>query len=120
MVSEHPNDRRPVRRPSARPGPSTGLQALRWHRAWMCPTPRGSVGRVGALAAEVIEVSADHLILVLTFATVDDAQRVARDVGGPWMREHIVPRLAGDTERSVGRVIASARADASGVVAELG
>jgi len=31
-------------------------------------------------------------------------------VGGPWMREHIRPLLAGDTERSVGEVIASAEA----------
>jgi hypothetical protein len=62
----------------------------------------------GAIAAQVAKVDERHLILVLTFATEEDADRVARDVGGPWMREHIRPLLARDTERSVGEVIASA------------
>ena len=64
----------------------------------------------GGLAAHIVRVDDTHLILVLLFATPDDASRIARDVGGPWMREHIVPLLAQDTERSVGEVIASAEA----------
>jgi hypothetical protein len=64
----------------------------------------------GALAARVAKVDETHLILILEFAGAEDADRVARDVGGPWMREHIKPLLAGDTERSVGEVIASAEA----------
>jgi hypothetical protein len=62
----------------------------------------------GAIAALVAKVDPTHLILLLTFATAEDADRIAREVGGPWMREHIRPLLAGDTERSVGEVIASA------------
>ena len=62
----------------------------------------------GALAARLAKVNEKHLILILEFATADDADRVAREVGGPWMRENIRPLLAGDTERSVGEVIASA------------
>lgn len=62
----------------------------------------------GALAARVAKVDERHLILILDFASAKDADRVAREVGGPWMREHIVPLLASDTERSVGDVIASA------------
>jgi len=62
----------------------------------------------GAIAAQVAKVDETHLILLLTFATAEDADRIARDVGGPWMREHIRPLLARDTERSVGEVIASA------------
>jgi hypothetical protein len=62
----------------------------------------------GALAAHVAKVDERHLMLVLEFAGRDDAERIAREVGGPWMREHMVPLLAGDTERSVGEVIASA------------
>jgi len=62
----------------------------------------------GAIAAHVAKVDETHLILLLTFATADDADRIAREVGGPWMREHIRPLLARDTERSVGEVIASA------------
>jgi hypothetical protein len=64
----------------------------------------------GALAARVAKVDETHLILILEFAGAEDADRVAREVGGPWMREHITPLLAGDTERSVGEVIASAEA----------
>jgi hypothetical protein len=43
-------------------------------------------------------------------AVVDAGGLVAREVGGPWMREHMVPLLERDTERSVGEVIASAQA----------
>ena len=62
----------------------------------------------GALAARVAKVDETHLVLILEFETAEDADRIAREVGGPWMREHILPLLAGDTERSVGEVIASA------------
>jgi hypothetical protein len=64
----------------------------------------------GALAARVAKVDEKHLVLILEFATAADADRIAREVGGPWMRENIRPLLAGDTERSVGEVIASAEA----------
>ena len=62
----------------------------------------------GALAARVAKVDETHLILILEFSTAEDADRMAREVGGPWMRENISPLLAGGTERSVGEVIASA------------
>lgn len=62
----------------------------------------------GALAARLARVDEKHLILVLEFSTAEDADRIARDVGGPWMRENIRPLLAGDTDRSVAQVIASA------------
>jgi hypothetical protein len=64
----------------------------------------------GAVAARVAKVDETHLILLLEFAQPGDADRMAQEVGGPWMREHIRPLLAGDTERSVGEVIASAGA----------
>jgi hypothetical protein len=68
----------------------------------------------GALAARVAKVDDTHLILILEFSTAEetaeDADRIVREVGAPWMREHIRPLLAGDTERSVGEVIASAEA----------
>ena len=62
----------------------------------------------GAISAHVVEVDETHLILVLMFATAPEADRIAREVGGPWMVKHMVPLLARDTERSVGDVIASA------------
>jgi hypothetical protein len=74
---------------------------------------REAVRRVvesGALAAHVAKVDDTHLILVLMFAQPEDVDRISREVGGPWMREHIVPLLARDTERSVAEVIASAQA----------
>jgi len=61
----------------------------------------------GALAAHVAKAGDTHLILLLFFRSAEDADRVSREVGGPWMREHIVPLLAGDTERTVAEVIAS-------------
>lgn len=64
----------------------------------------------GALAAHVARVDETHLILILEFSTAADADRISREVGGPWMREHIVPLLASETQRSVGEVIASAEA----------
>lgn len=67
-----------------------------------------SVVAAGGLAARVVKVDERHLVLVLQFASEQDADRVAREVGGPWMREHIVPLLAGGTERSIGEVIAAA------------
>lgn len=65
----------------------------------------------GALAARVAKVDATHLILILEFSTAEDVDRFAREVG-PWMRENILSLLAGDTERSVGEVIASVSATA--------
>jgi len=66
------------------------------------------VADAGALAARVVRVDDTHLILLLDFSSPEDADRVAREIGGPWMREHVVPLLAGGTDRSVGEVIASA------------
>jgi hypothetical protein len=64
----------------------------------------------GAAGARVAKVDETHLILILEFSTAEQADCIAREVGGPWMRENIVPLLARDTERSVGEIIASAEA----------
>jgi hypothetical protein len=74
---------------------------------------RGAVQQVvdaGALAARVVEVDPTHLILLLEFTSAEDADRVSREIGGPWMRANIVPLLARETGRNVGEVVASARA----------
>jgi hypothetical protein len=62
----------------------------------------------GGLAARVARVDDRHLVLLLDFRCAADAERTARDVGGPWMREHVVPLLDRPTDRSVGQVIAAA------------
>jgi hypothetical protein len=67
------------------------------------------IAEAGASAAQVIGVDDKHLVLILEFASAEDADRVATEVGGPWMREHLLPLLARGPERSLGEVIASAR-----------
>ena len=54
----------------------------------------------GALAARVTKVDERHLILILDFPSAEDADQMAREVGGPWMRENISPLLAGGTDRA--------------------
>lgn len=74
------------------------------------PEVAESLVAAGGLAARVVEVDERHLVLVLHFASAQDAERIAREVGGPWMREHVAPFLADGTERSLGEVIAAAEA----------
>jgi hypothetical protein len=62
--------------------------------------------KAGASAARIVRVDDTHLVLILEFSSPQDADRVASEVGGPWMREHILPLLAHGPERSVGEVIA--------------
>jgi hypothetical protein len=64
----------------------------------------------GGLSARVAKVDDRHLILLLDFASAEDADRAAREAGGPWMREHIVPLLLGGTDRSLSEVVASMHA----------
>ncbi len=64
----------------------------------------------GGISARVVKVDDRHLILLLDFASAADADRAAREAGGPWMREHITPLLSDGTERSLGEVIAKAPA----------
>ena len=42
----------------------------------------------GGRAAHVAKVDDRHLVLIPVFDGPEDAVRVARDVGGPWMREN--------------------------------
>ena len=64
----------------------------------------------GATRAQVVRVDDTHLVLVLEFASPADADRVAQEVGGPWMSRHILPLLARSPERSVGEVVAAGSA----------
>jgi hypothetical protein len=67
------------------------------------------VRAAGCLEANVVQTGERELHLVLLFAAPADADRVMREVGSPWMREHVVPLLAGPTDRRVGEVVASTR-----------
>ena len=61
----------------------------------------------GCRAAQLVKVADDHLILVLSFDSAEAASTVSETIGGPLMREHVVPLLASPTERSVGEAIFS-------------
>ncbi len=60
----------------------------------------------GGLAASLVRVDETHAILVLTFPDVETEERIKSEIGGPWMKEHVVPLLAGPTGRSSGTVVA--------------
>ncbi len=62
----------------------------------------------GGLAANLVRVDERHAILILTFPDLETEERIKSEIGGPWMKEHIVPLLAAPTERSSGEVVAAA------------
>jgi hypothetical protein len=64
----------------------------------------------GASVARILRAGDTHLILILDFASAEEADRIASGAGGPWMREHVIPLLARGPERSVGEVLGSATA----------
>ena len=61
----------------------------------------------GSLGVHVVRVDDLHYVLVLFFASAEDADRIARELGGPLMREHVVPYLADGTDRNLGEVVVS-------------
>jgi hypothetical protein len=65
-----------------------------------------AVVAAGGRSARVARVDDTHVILLLEFDSVDDADRISREVGGPWMREHVVPLLSAPPERVVCEVLA--------------
>jgi hypothetical protein len=83
----------------AEPLPETAYEALRASFPGM--------RALGCRGCQVVEVSADHVILVLVLENEEAAAAVSRTYGGPWMNEHVRPRLVGDTDRSVGEAVVS-------------
>ena len=61
----------------------------------------------GGLAFHLVRVDETHVILVLFFPDLETEERVTREIGGPWMREHVLPLLAEPTRRSSGEAIVS-------------
>lgn len=61
----------------------------------------------GCIDAKVVQVAPDELVLLILFDSLEVLEEVTARVGSPWMREHIVPLLAGPTERVFGPVVAS-------------
>jgi hypothetical protein len=65
-----------------------------------------AVVEAGGVDARLVKVDETRAILVLTFPDLDTEERVKSEVGGPWMREHVVPLLAEPAERASGEVVA--------------
>jgi hypothetical protein len=61
----------------------------------------------GGLAFHLVRVDETHLMLVLFFPDLETEERISRELGGPWMREHVLPLLAEPTRRSSGEVVVS-------------
>ena len=58
----------------------------------------------------VIQTSDTDVILVILGDDVDVLNRLATEVGSPWMTANVVPHLAGPPDRHIGPTIASSRA----------
>jgi hypothetical protein len=61
----------------------------------------------GLLGTHVVRTGEREVHLVLLFADADAAARITEEVGNPMMRAHVVPLLAGPTDRRTGEVIAT-------------
>jgi len=61
----------------------------------------------GGLAFHLVQVDETHVMLVLFFPDLETEERITREIGGPLMREHILPLLSEPTRRSSGEAIVS-------------
>ncbi len=76
--------------------------------AYAALTERFAEMRDGGLRTfQIIKVADDHVILVATFDSAEAADAVSEAIGGPWLREYVIPRLSNPTEQSFGEVIFS-------------
>ena len=71
----------------------------------LAPSMRAIPGFAGF---QIVEVTADHVVLVITGDDAETLDRLATEIGTPWMRENVIPLLAAPPERHIGPVIASA------------
>lgn len=55
----------------------------------------------------VVQTSERDAILVILGDSAETLDRVATEVGSPWMRANVVPLLAGPPERHIGPIAAS-------------
>ena len=65
----------------------------------------------GLRAFHVLRVGDDELVVLVIGDTPDALDRMRDEVGNAWMREQIVPHLAGGTERLVGQAVVSYERD---------
>ena len=68
------------------------------------PQARGIQGFRGL---HVVQVAPDHYILIILGDDSEALDRVATEVGSPWMMTHVVPLLASPPERHIGPLVAT-------------
>ena len=68
----------------------------------------GAIG--GCQGFHVIQTSDTELVLVILGDDVDVLNRLAREVGSPWMTANVAPLLAGPPDRHIVPTIASSQA----------
>jgi hypothetical protein len=59
----------------------------------------------GGLEFRFVKAGEQEAFLVLAFPDAETEERVSAEVGGPWMREHIVPLLDGPPRRVSGELV---------------
>lgn len=85
---------------------STPIPPEVWERA-QAEVPARARQVPGFRSLQVIEVSADEVVLVVLADSAEALDRIADEVGNSWMREHVLPHLASPPERQVGKVVAT-------------
>ncbi|MFN8027152.1 MAG: hypothetical protein U0W40_12580 [Acidimicrobiia bacterium] len=53
----------------------------------------------------IIQTSDTQAVLLIVADRPETLDRIATEVGSPWMVEHVVPKLAGPPERKIGEVV---------------
>ncbi len=61
----------------------------------------------GFRALHIVQAGEDHAILIILADTPEVLNRLATEVGSPWMSANVVPLLATPPERHIGAVVAS-------------
>lgn len=59
----------------------------------------------GFRGLHVMQVAPDHFVLIIIGDTPAVLDKVATEVGSPWMMTHVVPLLASPPERHVGQLV---------------
>ena len=62
----------------------------------------------GFVGAHVVQSGVREVVLVILGDSAEALDRVATEVGSPWMAEHVVPLLAEPPDRRVGPVLVTA------------
>jgi hypothetical protein len=59
----------------------------------------------GFRGLHIVQAAPDHFILIIMGESPEVLDRVATEVGSPWMMAHVVPLLAAPPERHVGPLV---------------